>query len=130
MLRNICILSSLFLTFTLSTFAQDSRHFTFHYGFTVRNLPAGKKVRIWIPAAQSDSFQEVKVISAHRDLHLTKAGESKCGNQIYYAETNSAQPEMHFDVQYDAVRHERLGLGQSAPHTIAVALSSTERQAG
>ena len=35
---------------------------------------------------------------------------------------------MHFDVQYDVVRHERLGLGQSAPHTIAVALSSTERQ--
>ncbi len=127
MLRNICILSSLFLTFTLSTFAQDSRHFTFHYGFTVRNLPAGKRVRIWIPAAQSDSFQEVKVISAHGDLPLTKAAESKYGNQIYYAETNSAQPEMHFDVQYDVVRHERLGLGQSAPHTIAVALSSTER---
>ena len=128
MLRNICILSSLFLAFALSAFAQDSRHFTFHYGFTVRNLPAGKKVRIWIPAAQSDSFQEVKVIFAHGDLPLKKAAESKYGNQIYYAETNSAQPEMHFDVQYDVVRHERLGLGQSAPHTIAVALSSTERQ--
>jgi transglutaminase-like putative cysteine protease len=128
MLRNLCILSSLFLAFTLSAFGQNSRHFTFHYGFTVRNLPAGKNVRIWIPAAQSDAYQEVKVISAHGDLPLKKAAELKYGNQIYYAETNSPQPELHFDVEYDVVRHERLGLGQSAPHAIAVALSSTERQ--
>ncbi len=48
--------------------AQESRHFTFHYGFTVKNVPAGEKVRIWIPAAHSDEFQEVKVISASGDL--------------------------------------------------------------
>lgn len=34
---------------TLPAFAQESRHFTFHYAFTVKNLPAGKKVRVWIP---------------------------------------------------------------------------------
>src|ERR1017187_9137606 len=38
--------------------AQDSRHFTFHYAFTVKNLPAGKKVRVWMPAAQSDARSE------------------------------------------------------------------------
>jgi transglutaminase-like putative cysteine protease len=128
MLRKLSVLLSLFLVFSLSTFAQDSRHFTFHYAFTVRNLPAGKKVRIWIPAAQSDAYQEVKVISAQGDLPLKKSRESKYDNQIYYAETNSAQPELHFVVEYEVTRHERLALAQTAPHMTAVSLSSTERQ--
>jgi transglutaminase-like putative cysteine protease len=128
MLRKLCLLSSLVFALALSVHAQDSRHFTFHYAFTVKNLPAGKKVRIWIPAAQSDAYQEVKIISAHGDLPLKKTVESKYGNQIYYAESNSAQPELHFDVKYDVLRHERLALGQTAPHLTTVSLSSTEKQ--
>ncbi|MGB6839512.1 MAG: hypothetical protein WBE16_00835, partial [Candidatus Sulfotelmatobacter sp.] len=126
MLRKLCVLSLLLLAFALSAVAQDSRHFTFHYAFTVRNLPAGKKVRIWMPAAHSDAYQEVKVVSAQGDLPLKKTTESKYGNQIYYAETNSAQPELHFDVEYDVIRHERVALGQTASHLTAVSLSSTE----
>jgi hypothetical protein len=128
MLRKLCVLSCLFFVFALSAFAQDSRHFTFHYSFTVRNLPAGKKLRIWIPAAQSDAYQEVKIISAQGDLPLKKTSESKYGNQIYYAETSSAQPELHFDVEYDVIRHERVALGQTPPHIVAVSLSSKEKQ--
>jgi transglutaminase-like putative cysteine protease len=128
MLRKLCLLSSVLFVFALSAFAQESRHFTFHYAFTVRNLPTGKKVRIWIPAAQSDAYQEVKVISAQGDLPLEETSESRFGNQIYYAETNSAQPELHFDVEYDVIRHERIALGQPAPHVVAVSLSSAEKQ--
>lgn len=54
MLRKLCVLLPL-ITVTLSALAQDSRHFTFHYAFTVKNVPAGKKVRIWMPVAQSDA---------------------------------------------------------------------------
>jgi hypothetical protein len=125
MLRKLSLLSSLFLV-SLSTFAQDSRHFTFHYAFTVRNLPAGKKVRIWIPAAQSDAYQEVNVISSQGDLPLNKTVESKYGNQIYYAETNSAKPELHFDVEYEVTRHERQALSQSASRLVS--LSPNEKQ--
>ncbi|MGA8622023.1 MAG: transglutaminase domain-containing protein [Candidatus Sulfotelmatobacter sp.] len=131
MLRKVCVFSFLFLAFTLSALsalAQDSRHFTFHYAFTVRNLAAGKKVRIWIPAAQSDAYQEVKIISARGDLPLKKTTESKYGNQIYYAEANAPGPELHFDVEYDVIRHERAALGPGAPHVVAVSLSSKERQ--
>ena len=129
MLRKLCVLSSLFLVFAPSIFAQDSRHFTFHYAFTVRNLPAGKKVRIWIPAAQSDAYQEVKIISARGDLPLKRTRESRFGNQIYFAETSgSAQSELHFDVEYDVTRHERVALGPTAPHLAAASLSSTEEQ--
>jgi transglutaminase-like putative cysteine protease len=128
MLRKLCVLSTLFLAFALSAFAQDSRHFTFHYAFTVRNLAAGEKVRIWIPAAQSDAYQEVKVVAVRGDLPLRKSTESKYGNQIYYAETASAQPELHFEVEYDVVRRERIALGPTAPRATSVSLSSTEKQ--
>src|ERR1022692_3018306 len=93
------VLSSLFLAFAVSALTQDSRHFTFHYTFTVRNLPAGEKVRIWIPAAQSDAYQEVKIISAQGDLPLKTTSELKYGNQIFYAESNSAKPELPFVVK-------------------------------
>ncbi len=127
MLRKICILSSLLFAFALVSLAQDSRHFTFHYAFTVKNLPAGKKVRIWIPAAQSDAYQEVKIISAKGDLPLKKARELKFGDEIYFAETGSATPEeLHFDVEYDVVRHERVALNP-APR-LTSALTNKERQ--
>jgi transglutaminase-like putative cysteine protease len=127
MLRKVCVLSSLFAV-ALSLAAQDSRHFTFHYSFTVKNLSAGEQVRVWIPAAQSDPYQEVKIISAKGDLPLKKTSESKYGNQIYYAETTSAQPELHFDIEYEVVRYERVALGQNAPHVIRASLSSQEKQ--
>jgi transglutaminase-like putative cysteine protease len=128
MLRKACVLSSLCFVFALSLAAQDSRHFTFHYAFTVKHLSAGEKIRVWIPAAQSDAYQEVKIVSAKGDLPLKKTNESKYGNQIYYAEASPAQPELHFDIEYDVIRHERIALGPSAPHIVSVSLSSAERQ--
>jgi transglutaminase-like putative cysteine protease len=128
MLRKICVLWSLLFVFAPSALAQDSRDFTFHYAFTVKNLPAGKKVRIWIPVAQSDAFQDVKIISAQGDLALRKTRELKYANQIYYAEASSAQSELHFDVEYDVIRHERVALGQTTPHAVAASLSSAEKR--
>ncbi|HEY4764954.1 MAG TPA: transglutaminase-like domain-containing protein [Candidatus Sulfotelmatobacter sp.] len=118
MLRKLCGLLSLFVL-GLTAPAQDSRHFTFHYAFTVKNLPAGKKVRIWIPASHSDAYQEVKVISAKGDLPLKRTRESRYGNEIYVAETSSStQAELHFDVEYDVLRHERVAL-TLAPHMVS-----------
>jgi transglutaminase-like putative cysteine protease len=123
--RNFLLCLCLFVL-TLSAAAQESRHFTFHYAFTVKNLPEGKRVRIWIPAAQSDAWQDVKVVSAKGDVPLKKTREDKFGNEIYFAEAKkSKQPELHFDVEYDIVRRERVVL--SAPHMSAAALSSEER---
>ena len=127
MLRRTCVLV-LFTVFSISAFAQESRHFTFHYAFTVKNVPAGKKIRIWMPAAQSDANQEIKIVSAKGDLPLKKSRESKFGNEIYFAETGkAAQPELHFDVEYDVVRHERIALGSSA-HVSNAALTKKERE--
>lgn len=109
--------------------AQETRHFTFHYGFTVKNLPAGDRVRVWIPAAHSDGFQEVKTISANGDLPLKKTHESRFGNEMYYAETAKAKDaELHFEVVYDVVRRERLTLGVARPHLAEVKLNDRERK--
>jgi transglutaminase-like putative cysteine protease len=126
--RKLCVLSCLFFAIALSGFAQDSRHFTFHYAFAVRNLPAGEKVRVWIPAAHCDAYQEVKIVSAQGDLPLKKTTESKFGNQIYYAETNSAQPELHFDIEYDLIRHERKAFEPTPAHMISASLPESEKQ--
>jgi transglutaminase-like putative cysteine protease len=124
MLRKLCVFLPLLV---ISAFAQEARHFTFHYAFTVKNLPTGKKVRIWIPAAQSDAYQQVKIVSAKGDLPLKKTRESKYGNQIFYAETATAsQPELHFEVQYDVVRHERVALGTA--QVVAASLTASERR--
>jgi len=127
MLRKIFILLPL-LVLSMAALAQDSRHFTFHYAFTVKNLPSGKKVRVWIPSAQSDEYQEVKIISAKGDLPLQKTRESKYGDEIYYAEARSStETELHFDVEYDVVRHERVALHPAA-HVSAASLTSKERR--
>lgn len=113
-----------------SAAAQESRHFTFHYGFTVKNVPAGERVRVWFPAAHADESQEVKVVSAKGDLPLKKMRESKSGNEMYYAETRKAEAtELHFEVVYDVVRHEHLTLGKFSPHLADVKLNEKERKA-
>jgi len=128
MLRQLCLLSSLLFALAIVSLAQDTRHFTFHYAFTVKNLPAGKKVRIWIPAAQSDAYQEVRIISAKGDLPLKKTRESKYGNETYFAASSGTnQSDLHFDVEYEVVRHERVGL-TPAPHVVAASLTNKERQ--
>jgi transglutaminase-like putative cysteine protease len=120
------ILSLCLLALSVCAGAQESRHFVFHYAFTV-NSTAGKKVRIWIPAAHSDAFQDVKVISAKGDLHLEKTRESTYGDEIYFGEANAPQPELHFDIEYDIVRHERKALNPQ-PHLVNAALTPRERE--
>lgn len=127
MLRRFFLLFCLF-AFVVGAFGQESRHFTFHYAFSVKNLPQGKKVRIWIPAAQTDAYQEVRIISTNADLPLKKMRESKYGNEMYFAESrNPSREELHFDIEYDVVRHERIGLG-AGPHVQNASLRKAERQ--
>ena len=94
------------------------RHFTFHYAFTVKNVPAGERVRVWIPLAHSDAFQEVKVTAKSGDLTLKQVPQSEYGNVVLYAEAAKAdRDEYKFSVDYDVVRREHRVLvnGQPAP---------------
>lgn len=130
MLRNaFFVLPTLILLASLAARAQESRDFTFHYAFTVKNLPLGQKLRIWFPAGHSNSFQQMRAISENGDLPLKKTHESKYNNEIYYAEiAKTKQAEYHFEVVYDVVRHERVTLGASTPHLADVTLNSREKK--
>jgi hypothetical protein len=129
MFRKI-LLSSLLLSMScVSLAAQESRHFTFQYSFTIKGLPSGSPVRVWIPAAHSNAFQEVKVVSATGDLPFKKTRESRFNNEMFYAQAAKAdKPEIHFEIVYDVVRHERLTLGSVTPHLADVAIKDKERK--
>jgi transglutaminase-like putative cysteine protease len=126
MLRKISV-SLFLLTLCVPVFGQEARHLTLHYAFTVKNVPVGKRVRLWIPVAQSDDYQEVKIVSAKGDLPLKRTREARFGNETYYAEVDKASAaDLHFDVEYDFTRHERNALNP-APKPSTVALSSKDR---
>jgi transglutaminase-like putative cysteine protease len=109
--------------------AQQTRHFTFHYGFTVKSVARGERIRVWLPAAHSDLFQEVKIVSTAGDLPLKRTRESRYGNQMYYAESRKAsKPELHFEVVYDVLRRERVTLGTARPRLTQIRLEERQRK--
>ena len=123
------VLSFIVLLFASAAVAQSSRHFTFNYKFVVTDVPAGARVRVWFPAAHSDPFQDIRIVSATGNLPLKRTRESKFGNEIYYAETSKARgAELHFSVVYDVVRREHLTLGIAHPHLEDVTLPGKERR--
>ncbi|MFZ3342320.1 MAG: transglutaminase-like domain-containing protein [Terriglobales bacterium] len=97
---------------------KHTRNFTFHYAFTVKNVTPGERVRVWIPLAHSDGFQDVKVTAKSGDLALKRVPQSQYGNMVLYAETAKAdKAEYKFSVDYDVVRREHVVLidGKPAP---------------
>ena len=126
MLRRLAFVLSFCLAGVFAQ-AQATRHFTFHYAFTIKDVPAGEHVRVWFPESHSDAYQEVRVVSAKGDLGLKHTRESRFGNEMYYAESKKARSsELHFEVIYDVVRHEHLSLGVNRPRLQNAALSSKE----
>lgn len=129
MLRRLASCFVLVFALHCSALGQAVRHFTFHYGFTLKEIPAGEHVRVWFPAAHSDDYQQVRVISATGDLPLKKTRESRFGNQIYFAEASKAKSgDLHFEVAYDVVRHEHLTLRLSRPRLENASLDKKEMQ--
>jgi hypothetical protein len=119
-----------FVLLSLSAVAQQSRHFTFHYAFSVRNVQPGQKIEIWFPEAHSDQFQDMKIVSVTGDLPLKASRDAKYGNTIYHAVApKAAKDEYAFDVQYDVVRRERIGLPRDGQTPQLVKVSAKEANA-
>src|SRR5581483_9251197 len=117
MLRRILpILAVVLLPVVSLSQSAKERHFTFHYTFTVRNVPQDQRLRIWIPMARSDQYQTVRVISKSGDLPLQVKQEQAYGNWMLYAE--AAKPklkEYKFAIDYDVVRREEQVLVNGRP---------------
>jgi transglutaminase-like putative cysteine protease len=95
---------------------SNERHFAFHYAFTVKNVSPGQRLRVWIPLAHSDSYQDVKVTAKNGDLPLKRARQPEYANEVLYAESAAAdKTEYKFLVDYDVVRREHLVLMNGRP---------------
>jgi len=129
MLNRLLVPLLLAAVFAIPARAEDSRHFTFRYEFTVRNITPGQQVRIWIPLAHSDHFQTVNVVSTTADLPLKQMHEREYGNEMLYAsEEKASKAEYHFVVEYDVVRNERMVPLTGTAHLAAAKLSERERK--
>ena len=119
-----CFLASLSLP------AQPAiRHFSFHYAFVVRNTSPGARLRVWIPLAHSDAYQQVKITSIHSDLPLKRTGEREYGNRMLYAETAKATAsEYRFAVDYEVARKERIALVNGQPVIRGASSNPDERR--
>jgi transglutaminase-like putative cysteine protease len=112
--RRLLVLSLALLS--LPAFAQKERQFTFHYAFTVKNVEPGKKLRVWIPLAHSDAWQDVNVTAKSGDLPLKQVRQPNYENQVLYAETAKAdKSEYKFSVDYTVVRREHVVLVDDKP---------------
>jgi transglutaminase-like putative cysteine protease len=117
MIRRLSVVALLSMLCALS-FAQSprQRHFKFVYAFTVRNPDQGKPLQVWFPMAASDRWQRVRVLSAKGDLPVRQTGEEEYGDRMFYAYTPKAENgEYRFEVVYDVVRTERIGLRNGKP---------------
>ncbi len=86
--RTLAVLA--LLAVSLAAHAQTERHFGFHYAFTVKDVPAGKEIRVWFPQAHSDAFQSVTVSTKQGDLKLRQEQEGEYKNVLLYAEEKKA----------------------------------------
>jgi transglutaminase-like putative cysteine protease len=127
--RRLFLHAFLFLAVVSLASGQAARHFIFHYAFTVKDVPAGEHARIWFPAAHSDDYQDVRVVSANGDLSLKKTRESRFGNELYYAESSKSKGgDLRFEITYDVVRHEHVTLGSQRPRLENASLQAKERK--
>ncbi len=89
-------------------FSPSARTFRFSYKFTVKDIPSGSKwLRVWVPVAQKDSHQDVRVLSVKAPAKTRMTRESEYGNRMMYAEIkNPVASDAAFDVEYEVTRHE------------------------
>ena len=100
----------------LPAVAQKERHFKFHYEFTVKNVSPGQRLRVWIPLAHSDDWQDVKLTAKTGDLPLRVVREPDRGNEVLYAEAAKAdKAEYKFAIDYDVLRREHVVLVEGKP---------------
>lgn len=93
------------------------RSFRLDYGATLRELPDGAKVRVWLPVPQSNEFQEVKGLGVDVPGKAEGHVEPKYGNRIlYFAADGPKSGELSFKISYKIRRSEVRGLdGMNGP---------------
>ena len=90
-----------------------TRTYDLQYGATLKDLPEGAKVRVWLPVPQNTEHQSIK--AGKRTLPSTPkiSSEPVHGNKIPYFETKApGSGEVAFETNYQVKRNEVRGLDQ------------------
>lgn len=87
--------------------ALDSRVFEFKYGAKLVDVPENSHVRVWVPIAESNQQQTVKLVDSHTPSTLQENRDKKYGNQIGFFELEQTDAsEIEFSLTYDVIRYE------------------------
>ncbi|MEO2048544.1 MAG: hypothetical protein ABGX16_18470 [Pirellulales bacterium] len=87
--------------------SAKSRNFRLTYAATIKHLPPGRTVRVWLPSPTENSFQQINPISSSFPARTQLSVEPKYGNQIQYFETIiPSTGKITFESTYAIVRHE------------------------
>ena len=99
-----------------TTAKPRSRTFEFDYGVTVRDVPAGSRLLVWLPVPQTTSHQQASRLRQDVPVEPQQTTESKYGNQMLHfeLEPSSAKP-LTFQVTWQITRNEVRGLDHSDP---------------
>ncbi len=95
-------------TSTTQKFSAPARTFRFTYNFAVKDIPSGtKRVRVWVPIAQTDQHQTVRVVAVKAPAKTQISQESEYGNRMMYAEIqNPNVSKAEFTIEYEITRRE------------------------
>jgi transglutaminase-like putative cysteine protease len=91
-----------------SSFRPPSRTFEFIYSFAIKNIPDGARVvRVWVPVAQSDQHQTVKVVNIKAPAPTQITEDPEYGNKVLYVEIkNPPSGRVEFTLEYEVTRLE------------------------
>ena len=84
-----------------------TRNFTFQYGATLKELPAGETVRVWLPVPPTKDHQRVELTDSDLPAEATVGTEEKYGNTMLYFEAQARDDgTLPFKVTYRVSRDE------------------------
>lgn len=102
------------------------RVFRLNYAASITGLAPRAKVRVWIPVARSDQYQEIKTLKSDLPAEATLGRDPKYQNRIlYFRQMAPESGEIRFSRSYRVRRREVSGLAEKQQDG---ALSSAQRK--
>lgn len=90
------------------TTEPKKRHFLFSYKVKVKDIPQGE-MRLWIPVAQSNGEQTVRLAKVTAPVPLEPKKEGEYGNSLLYGRVKVPAKELEIELQYEVTRIEKKG---------------------
>ncbi len=91
-----------------------SRAFKFSYGLTVADAPKDAQIKIWVPVAESNDQQDVRLTVAKPPVPITFSRDEEYENLMGYFAVKSIGNDVSVGLDYEVVRREAVNGGGTA----------------